>query len=176
MKPIRIACAVMPFLCFAASFAAAGGPGKTSLGFRAGWSGAPNGITLRYRFAPHQAVEVVTGYNNKEGRRMDLSLAEQGNYFLGIAYQPEFIARESDLGVGFFANLGLRARYHAYRSTGTEGRSVITPDLYTGVGMQLEFGDAMELFADINVKYYNKTNNAYVPGLESGAGIRFMIR
>lgn len=148
---------------------------KTSFGVRAGWSGGPNGLTLRRVFAPNQAFEVVAGYNIKEGRGTELPFHKQGNTFLGIAYQPFFMTCESDIGVGFFANLGARVRYHNYRPWSLEGASKITPDLFAGLGMQVELGESVELFGDLNIKYFNKLNNAYVMGLESGLGIRFVL-
>lgn len=146
-----------------------------SVGVRLGWSGGPVGLTLRKVVGNHSAFEFVAGYNIKEGRQTNLPFYKQGNTLLGVAYQPFAIACENAVGVGFFANFGVRARYHNYRQAENPNTVKITPDLFTGGGIQLEFGEAVELFADLNMKYYQKLNGFFVWGMESGLGLRVRI-
>lgn len=167
------------FLSLSAMDAKAGGdrPGGKSLGIRLGWSGGPNGLTYRNVFAYSQAFELVAGYNGKEARTSEEPWYKKGNTFLGITYAP-FLYLSNGGGTAFVihANLGTRVRYHNYRSWGSgTGNPVITPDLFAGGGVQLEFGDAVELFADLNMKYYNQSRNGYIMGLESGLGLRFAL-
>lgn len=155
--------------------AQAGGHDPISIGFRAGWSGGPNGLTIRKIVGSNSAFEFVAGYNIKEGRQTNLPFYKQGNTLIGVAWQPFFISSEGNTGVGFFANIGARARFHNYRRPENKSTVMLTPDFFTGLGMQIEFSEVVEIFADLNAKYYNKLNNAYVWGLESGLGIRFRI-
>ena len=153
------------------------GSGGTSLGIRLGWSGAPNGITLRHNAGSGHAFEFVLGYNAKVGRTTEsLTPLQKGNSFLGASYAPYFLMVEGNLGVALTADLGARLRYHHYRPIAAEGAGMkITPDLLAGLGIQLEFSESVELFADLHVNYYNRYDNIYVPGVESGLGLRIML-
>ncbi len=154
-----------------------GGSGGSSLGIRLGWSGAPNGLTLRRDAGSGHAFEFVLGYNGKVGRTTEsLPPLKKGNSFLGASYSPYFLMTEGNLGVALTADLGARLRYHHYRPIAAEGAGMkITPDLIAGLGMQLEFSESVELFADIHITYYNRYDNIYVPGVESGLGLRIAI-
>lgn len=178
MKPqprVRAIFAIVVFSLLTHPLLAGGYDLPLSVGFRAGWSGAPNGLSLRKVVGEHSAFEFVAGYNIKEGRQTNLPFHKQGNTMLGVAYQPFVMACENNLGVGFFANLGVRARYHNYRLAENPNTSKITPDFFTGGGMQVELGEAVELFADLNMKYYQKLNGYFVWGMESGLGLRVRI-
>ena len=83
---------------------------------------------------------------------------------------------EGNLGVAITADMGARLRYHNYRPIAAEGAGMkITPDLIAGLGLQLEFSESVEVFADIHVNYYNRYDNIYVPGVESGLGLRISL-
>ncbi len=153
------------------------GGGGTSLGIRLGWSGAPNGLTLRQDVGSGHAFEFVLGYNGKVGRNLEgVSPLKKGNTFLGASYAPYILMAEGNLGVAILADFGARLRYHHYRPIAAEGVGMkITPDLIAGLGMQLEFSDNVELFADIHLNYYNRHDNIYVPGVESGLGLRISL-
>lgn len=154
-----------------------GGPGGSSLGIRLGWSGAPNGFTLRKDAGSGHAFEFVLGYNGKVGRTNEgLPPLKKGNTFLGASYAPYFLMSEGNLGVALFADFGARLRYHHYRPIGVEGVGMkITPDLLAGLGIQVEFSESVEIFADLHINYYNRYDNIYVPGVESGLGFRIAL-
>lgn len=151
-----------------------GGP-QTSVGFRAGWSGGPNGLTVHTQLDEVNAFEFIAGVNNKEMRRsVYYGPLGKCDSFLGVSYQPSFMAGDEDLMVGFYLDMGLRARIHNYRlESGSTGLAV-TPDAIGGAGFRLDAGH-VQLFADLHVKYYNKANNTYAPGMESGLGFRIKL-
>lgn len=150
---------------------------KTSVGLRLGWSGAPNGLSIRRNFLPGQAFEVVAGYNGKVGRHADnLPGYKKGNSFLGISYAPCIELSEGSLEVALTGDIGARARYHHYRPLGFNERGwKVTPDFIAGLGMQVEFSEKVQVFADVHVNYFNRNDNVYVPGVESGMGFRIVL-
>ena len=154
-----------------------GGWQKTAVGVRLGWSGAPNGLTLRRNFLPGQAFEVVAGYNGKVGRHADnLPGYRKGNTFVGASYAPCLEMGDSDFEVAVMADLGARMRYHHYRPFRFDDAGwKITPDFIAGVGMQVEFSEKVQIFADLHLNYFNRNDNVYVPGVESGMGMRFVL-
>jgi len=156
--------------------AQAAGPGggwtSTAVGIRLGWSGAPNGLTIRQEVGPGQAFEFVAGYNGKVGRTQNLPFAQRGNSFIGASYAPYLRLA----GISLNADFGARARLHHYRSWRSDGGGAkITPDLIAGGGIQVELGRSVQLFADLHLVYYNRYDNVYAPATESGLGIRFLI-
>jgi hypothetical protein len=158
------------------------GPGRhysydrTSIGFRAGWVGAPNGLTIRKVVGNGSAFEFVGGYNHKYARRTELPLLRKGNSFLGASYAPFFLVSEGNIGVALTADIGARLNFHHYRTWSNEqGVSKITPEAIGGLGMQVEFSEKVEIFADVHLKYFNEPHGSYVPGIESGMGIRFAL-
>ncbi|MCB9230741.1 MAG: hypothetical protein H6581_03720 [Bacteroidia bacterium] len=159
----------------------AGGTGLTcssgtTLGIRAGWSGGLNGITLRKSVGMgYSGIEFAVGYSPKEGRRSSLPALQKGNILLSMRYQPMFMMEDYNLGVGFYGSFGLTARIHNSRPLGSERGSFLTPDLLAGGGMQVEFNDNVEIFADVHLKYYNSFSNVYALSYESGLGIRFRV-
>ena len=150
---------------------------STSIGIRLGWSGAPNGLTYRKSFYGNQAFEFVVGYNGKVGRTLDLPMYQRGNSFIGASYAPYFeMGNGGSVSCSINADIGARLRVHHYRPFGRNPfGSPVTPDLIAGGGMQLNFNDSVELFADLHMTYYNRYDNAYVPGVESGLGLRFVL-
>jgi hypothetical protein len=153
-----------------------GGGNHTSIGVRAGWIGAPNGLTVRRVVGNGAAFEFVAGYNHKYARHSDLPLLKKGNTFVGASFAPYFLMSEGNLGVALTADLGARLNYHNYRYINNpEYGPKITPEVIGGIGIQVEFSEAVELFADVHVKYFNEPHNSYVPGIESGLGIRFVL-
>ena len=154
-----------------------GGFTKTSLGVRLGWNGGPNGLTLRRVFAPGHAFEAVAGYNNKSGRHADEWPAhKKGNTFLGISYAPFLLTEQNNLGLAITGDIGTRLNYHHYRFfSHPEWGSKITADVYAGIGLQVEFSEAVEVFADLHIKYFSDPHNAFVPGMESGLGVRVVL-
>lgn len=176
--PVRYGLILLLFVSLFKSELHAGGdrPGGRSLGIRLGWSGGPNGLTYRKVFAYSQAFELVAGYNGKEARTADADWYKKGNTFLGITYAPFLYMGDGGTAFVIHANLGTRLRYHNYRNWGSGlNAPKVTPDVFAGGGVQLEFGDAVELFADLNMKYYNQSRNGYIMGLESGVGVRFAL-
>ena len=152
------------------------GPGSSAIGIRLGFSGAPNGLTFRKIFAFGHAFEVVAGYNGRVGRTLQLPFGQRGNSFVGISYAPFVEMGDSRLGVALTGDVGLRARYHHYRRWATQNDGgPITPEPFIGGGLQLEFNDSVQLFADLHAVLFNRYDNRYVPGVESGLGIRFVI-
>lgn len=148
----------------------------TSVGLRLGWVGAPNGLTYRRGFAPGHAIELVAGYNPKYGRRADIPAIQKGNSFLSFSYAPNFTMCMGGAAVGIYADLGLRLNYHHYRTwEAAYGHPPITPDLIGGAGMQIEFAQSVEVFADMHLKYFSSPGNYFTPGVESGAGIRVWL-
>jgi|GEM_PF-2826719 len=154
-----------------------GGWGRTSLGVRLGWSGGPNGMTLRRDMGNGSAFEFVAGYNAKVGRNAEnLPAHKKGNSFVGASYAPYLLMSEGNLGVALTADLGARLRYHHYRPIANPNAGwKITPDAIAGVGMQIEFSESVEIFADIHVNYYNRIDNVYQAGVESGLGLRLTL-
>lgn len=149
----------------------------TSLGFRAGWIGAPNGLTIRRTVGRSSAFEFVAGYNHKYARRTELPLLKKGNSFIGVSYSPFFLVAEGNLGVAILADIGARLNYHHYRYfNAPEFGPKITPEFIAGAGIQVEFSESVEVFADVHFKYFNEPHNNYVAGIESGAGIRFILQ
>ena len=149
---------------------------KTSIGVRLGWNGGPNGLTVRRNFAPGQAFEFVAGYNSKYGGSADLPFLKAGNSFIGVSYAPFFLLSEGNVGVALVGDVGVRGNYHHYRYFNRPDWGVkITPEVIAGGGIQIEFSEKVELFADIHLKYFSDPHNYYVPGMESGAGIRVAI-
>jgi hypothetical protein len=154
-----------------------GGGNHTSIGFRAGWIGAPNGLTVRRTVGSAAAFEFVAGYNNKYARRTELPTLKKGNSFVGVSFAPYFLMSEGNLGVALTADIGARLNYHHYRYFAyPEFGPKITPELTGGLGMQFEFNEAVEIFADVHLKYFNEPHGSYVPGVESGMGIRFVLQ
>ena len=149
---------------------------KTSLGIRLGWSGGPNGLSLRKQVLPGQAFEMTLGYNGKAARHADIPAIRKGCSFLGASYSPSVSMAEGNLQVDMYADFGARMRYHHYRrlSFGS-GAWKVTPDLIAGAGMQVEFSESVQVFGDIHLNYYNRSDNVYVPGVESGVGIRLVV-
>lgn len=153
-----------------------GGGNHTAIGFRAGWIGAPNGLTVRTVVGNGLAFEFVAGYNQKYGRHADIPTIKKGNSFLSASIAPFFLMSEGNIGVALTADLGVRMNYHHYRYFQyPEWGPKITPEAIGGVGMQLEFSEAVELFGDIHLKYFNEPHNNYVAGIESGLGLRFVL-
>ena len=153
-----------------------GGWNTASIGFRAGFSGGPNGLTYRKAFAPGQAFEAVVGYNGKVGRTLDLPLNRRGNSFAGISYAPFFEMGDRNLSVSLLGDFGARIRYHHYRPFGFGNNGwKMTPDLTAGAGMQVELNGFVQVFADLHLIYFNRYDNLYVPGMESGLGIRLVL-
>ncbi|MEM6272994.1 MAG: hypothetical protein AAF998_26510 [Bacteroidota bacterium] len=153
-----------------------GGWKRTSVGVRFGWNGGPNGLTIRRTFAPGQAFEVVAGYNPKYGGGEDLPFLRGGNSFLGISYAPHLLMSNGNVGVALVGNVGVRANYHHYRYFNRpQWGPKITPEVIAGGGLQVEFSEKVELFADLHLKYFSSPYNAYTAGMESGAGIRFTL-
>lgn len=154
-----------------------GGWQKTSVGVRLGWSGAPNGLSVRRNFLPGQAFELVAGYNGKVGRHAEnLPGYRKGNSFVGASYAPCIEMGNGGLEVAFNADLGARLRYHHYRSFRFDDTGwKITPDFIAGLGMQVEFSEKVQVFADLHVNYFNRNDNVYVPGVESGMGFRVVL-
>jgi hypothetical protein len=149
---------------------------RTSIGFRAGWVGAPNGFTMRRVVGNGTAFEFVAGYNGKYARRTEMPQYKKGNTFIGASFAPFFLLSEGNLGVALTGDLGARLNYHHYRYIGTDdGVAKITPEVLAGLGMQVEFSESVEIFADVHVKYFNEPHGDYVPGIESGLGIRFAL-
>lgn len=174
-----VLCVSMVMLLHTDAFAGSphGGWERTSLGVRLGWSGGPNGMTLRKDMGNGNAFEFVAGYNAKVGRNADnLPAHKKGNSFVGASYAPYFLMTEGNLGVAFTADIGARLRYHHYRPiVNSNAGWKITPDAIAGLGMQVEFSETVEIFADVHVNYYNRINNVYVPGVESGLGFRITL-
>jgi hypothetical protein len=153
-----------------------GGGNHTSIGFRAGWVGAPNGLTLRRTVGNAAAFEFIAGYNHKYARRSELPTMKKGNSFLGVSFAPYFLMSEGNLGVALTMDLGARLNYHHYRYFAyPEYGPKITPEVTGGLGMQLEFSETVEVFADVHVKYFNEPHGSYVPGVESGLGLRIVL-
>lgn len=149
---------------------------RTSLGIRLGWIGAPNGFTMRKVVGNNAAFEFVAGYNGKYARRSELPPLHKGNTFIGASFAPYFLVAEGSLGVALTADFGARLNYHHYRTWNNEfGVPKITPEILGGFGMQFEFNESVELFADMHVKYFSEPAGAYVPGIESGLGLRFAL-
>ncbi len=149
---------------------------RTSIGFRAGWIGAPNGLTVRKVVGNAVAFEFVAGYNHKYGRHSDIPDIKKGNSFVGASFAPFFLVSEGNLGVAITADIGARLNYHHYRFISIpEWGPKITPEAIAGLGMQVEFSEKVELFADCHVKYFNEPHGNYVAGIESGLGIRFAL-
>lgn len=149
---------------------------RTSIGLRAGWIGAPNGITVRKVIGNNAAFEFVGGYSGKYGRRNDGPQIKKGNTFIGASFAPYFLVAEGNLGVALTLDFGARLNFHNYRTFNNEyGVSKITPEVIGGAGMQVEFSENVEVFADIHLKYFNEPHGFYVPGIESGCGIRIAL-
>lgn len=149
---------------------------KKALGIRLGWNGAPNGLTYRQVFSSGNAFEVVAGYNVKYGRHADIPAQRKGNSFIGVSYVPFFLMGDGDCGVAINGNFGARLNYHHYRRISTpEAGLKITPEVYAGFGLQVELNERVELFADLNLKYFSDPHNYYVPGMESGLGLRVVL-
>ena len=150
--------------------------GHTTVGMRLGWIGGPNGLTIRREIGNGHAFEFVGGYNAKYGRHADIPAIRKGNSFVGASYAPFFRMAEGNVGVSLLADIGMRLNYHHYRYIGTPNNGgKITPEATGGIGMQVEFSETVEVFADIHVKYFNEPHGDYVPGMDSGIGIRFAI-
>ena len=149
----------------------------TSVGVRVGWSGGPTGITYRRVFAKGNAFEINAGYNAKEGRHSGLKFPKVGNTMIDMRYQPFTYACDGDVGFAIYGSIGGRARIHNYRflNEASPNTAVITPDFIGGGGVQFEFNDAVEIFADLNANYINKKSGDWVWGMESGFGIRVKI-
>lgn len=153
-----------------------GGYSRKSIGLRLGWSGAPNGLTFRHVVAPNHAFEFVAGYNGKVGRTADLPFIRKGNTFVSASYAPFFKLGDDYFAVLIYADAGARLRNHHYRRMTVRGEGwKITPEVFAGLGMQIEFTASVEIFADLHINYYNRYDNLYVPGVESGLGIRFVL-
>ncbi len=153
-----------------------GGDSHTSVGLRLGWIGAPNGLTVRRVVGNGVAFEFVAGYNHKYARRTELPTLKKGNTFIGASFAPHFLMSEGNLGVALTADIGARLNYHHYRYFNSpEFGPKITPEVIGGFGIQVEFSESVELFADLHVKYFNEPHNNYVPGIESGLGLRFVL-
>jgi hypothetical protein len=168
-----IAMMLLPLLTLA-------GPGRrhsqtlTAVGFRAGWAGAPNGITVRAAINEFSAFEFVAGVNNKTMRRSEYHNGIwQFDSYIGASWQPTFMAGDDDLSVGFYGDFGVRARIHHHRFHYAVQPNPITPDVIGGAGMIIQTG-SIQLFADIHAKYTDNMG-AYVPGLESGLGLRINL-
>ncbi len=173
---------LMLLLCSALSLSAEptrysrGGGDHTSVGLRLGWVGAPNGLTVRRVVTNGVAFEFVAGYNQKYGRHADLPMLKKGNSFVGASFAPFFLMSEGNLGVALTADIGARLNYHHYRLISSrEFGPKITPEVLGGIGIQIEFSESVELFADLHVKYFNEPHNNYVPGIESGLGFRIVL-
>lgn len=151
------------------------GYGSTSVGIRLGWVGAPNGFSYRKSVAPGHAFEFVAGYNPKYGRHSSADFFHKGNTFLSLSYAPNLTMSENNLAVGIYGDFGVRMNLHHYRFSELNTAPVITPDLFAGLGIQIEFMEAVEVFGDMHVKYYSTPGNYFTPGVESGLGIRFRI-
>ncbi|MEY3441906.1 MAG: hypothetical protein RLZZ519_187 [Bacteroidota bacterium] len=153
-----------------------GGGNHTSVGLRAGWIGAPNGLTVRRVVGNGVAFEFVAGYNHKYARHTELPALKKGNSFAGASFAPFFLMSEGNLGVALTADIGARLNYHHYRYFNSpEYGPKITPEVIGGFGIQVEFSESVELFADLHVKYFNEPHNNYVPGIESGLGLRIVL-
>ena len=153
-----------------------GGWTRTSVGLRLGWNGGPNGLTIRRNFAPGQAFEVIAGYNDKYGGRSEIPALKAGNTFIGISYAPFLLVSEGNVGVALVGDVGIRANYHHYRYISRpDWGAKITPEITAGGGIQIEFSESVEIFADLHLKYFSDPHNYYVPGMESGLGVRIAI-
>jgi hypothetical protein len=145
----------------------------TAVGFRAGWSGGPNGLTVHKAVNDFSAFEFVAGVNNKAMRRSEFHNGPwQFDTYIGASFQPRLMAGDYDFSVGFYGDFGARARIHNYRFHYGEPNK-ITPDLIGGLGMMIQTG-SVQLFADIHAKY-SESNGGYAPGVESGLGLRLML-
>lgn len=153
-----------------------GGYAKKSIGIRLGWSGAPNGFSFRNVVAPNHAFEFVFGYNGKVGRTVDIPWIRKGNTFVSASYAPFFQLGDEYFSALILLDVGARMRYHHYRRLNVKREGwKITPEVFAGVGMQVEFTNSVEVFADLHVNLYNRADNQYVFGVESGLGIRFVL-
>jgi hypothetical protein len=178
----KILLALMPILTSLSAYAGGnnghyygGGDNHTSVGLRMGWIGAPNGVTVRRTFGNAAAFEFVAGYNGKYARRTELPALRKGNSFIGASFAPYFLMCEGNIGVALTADMGARLNYHHYRLAGISGAPKITPEVTLGAGMQVEFSERVELFADAHLKYFNEPHGYYVLGIESGAGLRIRL-
>lgn len=154
-----------------------GGDSHTSIGLRAGWIGAPNGLTVRRVVGPGLAFEFVAGYNMKYARHTELPTLKKGNSFVGVSFAPHFLMTEGNLGVALTLDMGARLNYHHYRYFAyPEYGPKITPELIGGGGIQVEFSETVEIFADVHLKYFNEPHGSYVAGIESGFGVRFVLQ
>lgn len=174
------------FACILLSFASldqvqarpwnAGGWSKTSVGVRLGWNGGPNGLTIRRNFAPGQAFEFVAGYNHKYGGRSEAPFLKAGNSFIGVSYAPFLLVADGNIGVALVGDVGVRGNYHHYRYFSRPDWGVkITPEVIAGGGLQVEFSEKVEVFADLHLKYFSDPHNYFVPGMESGFGVRVAL-
>jgi hypothetical protein len=177
----KVLLALLPILTALPAFAGGnghygGGDNHTSVGVRLGWIGAPNGLSVRRTVGNAGAFEFVAGYNGKYARRTELPQLRKGNSFIGASFAPYFLVSEGNIGVALTADMGLRLNYHHYRLVGDgSGASKITAEAVLGAGMQVEFSERVELFADAHLKYFNEPHGFYVLGIESGAGLRIRL-
>lgn len=150
--------------------------GRTSVGIRMGWIGAPNGLTVRHVVQDGHAFEFVGGYNSKYARHADIPEIKKGNSFVGASYAPYLLMSDGNVGFALLADIGMRMNYHHYRYIGRgNGGGKITPEAIGGLGVQVEFSEKVEVFADIHLKYFNEPHGDYVAGMDSGLGIRFAL-
>ena len=147
-------------------------PAIGAVGIRFGWSGGITGLSYKQYFGKIHGLNLDFGYNIKEARHSDRPWTQKGNWMLSVRYQPSFMFGTTRW-IGFYGSIGATLRYHNYRSPETKNASpLITPDANIGFGMIGVVIQTVELFADIQVKYYNAADGAWKPAMESGIGVR----
>jgi len=152
-----------------------------SLGLRVGYDGGANGITYARALGDHLGMECSVGYNDKQGRRLEVPYTQKGNTMLNLNLTPYLNKRLPHTAAVIYGNIGLGARFHHYRMTPADPEtkalrgSPVTIDKRAGVGLLVTPVSFLEAFLEINVKHYNTVQNYGAFGTESGIGIRIAM-
>jgi len=161
--------------------------GQQSIGINIGAPHGPKGLSYYFVMTHHSALELTLGFDKpftEDDQSADAGKGffEKGAALFGIGYQPFLHAGDRDNGTNFFLNMGMRVRVHLDRPFAfNEDGMFITPDLYAGVGMQVELFSALEAYINCNLLYYNPRKgtltevNDFKVALDLNGGLRYRL-
>ena len=153
---------------------------RGAVGIRAGFNGAPGGLTGQYFLTDENAVEMHLGHSDWKG---DTPLMQRGSMMLGGAYQRYLFVGDNDNASGFYGQCGARLRMHLgnmqlSRETGAAagtGNQHVTVEAYGGGGVFVRVAQAFEIFAEVNLGVGSPRGSKYGLMAETGLGARLLL-
>ncbi len=150
-----------------------------SVGLRAGFNGAPGGLTGQYFMTERNAIEMHLGHTDWKG---DAPMMQRGALAIGGAYQRYIYVGDNDNASGFYGQAGSRLRMHLgniHRAVegkaGGTGTQKMTIDAYGGGGVFVRIAQTVEIFAEVNMGFGSPRGSKYGLMLDTGLGARLLL-